>query len=79
MSTNVRNSPFLAFVSDVEQFDSQLSQYVNRSYVQQRYISRMSFHYEEQLNYVADTSNYSVAAASILRIPLLFTPDILQV
>ncbi|KAL9129461.1 MAG: hypothetical protein Q9217_002095 [Psora testacea] len=32
-------SPFLAFVSTTQQFDSQLSQYVNSSYVQNRYIS----------------------------------------
>ncbi len=29
-------SPFLAFVSSTNQFDSQLGQYVNMSYVQQR-------------------------------------------
>ena len=32
------HSPFLAFVSSTQQFDTQLSQYVNSSYVQEKYI-----------------------------------------
>ena len=31
------HSPFLAFVSSTQQFDTQLSQYVNSSYVQEKY------------------------------------------
>ena len=43
-------SPFLAFVSSTQQFDTQLSQYVNSSYVQEKYNGEMDI----SLKHMAD-------------------------
>lgn len=37
------HSPFLAFVSSTQQFDTQLGQYVNSSYVQEKYFEYLGF------------------------------------
>ena len=62
------DSPFLAFVSSTRQFDSQLSQYVNSSYVQTRYDSIFFNMGKLCLTRPTATSNNLAAALSTCKI-----------
>ena len=70
-------SPFLAFVSNVQQFDSQLSQYVNASHVQTRSVQTL-ISLKDQHSQYPGTSSLLAAIMLILRTRLPFMPGILQ-
>ena len=68
-------SPFLAFVSNIQQFDDRLKVYTTSNYVQLKYVEFLSLS-RRQLTSASGTSSFLAAIMSISKTPRTSMPDI---
>lgn len=68
-------SPFLAFVSNIQQFDDRLKVYTTSNYVQLKYVEFVSLS-RRQLTSASGTSSFLAVIMSISKTPRTSMPDI---